>query len=96
MQQQQQQEQHAFNGPLSGTTRVSQYQNGKTNLDFTGARDSDWKWHQLGHMQICTSPYTYPHQYPTTQFFTGQMPFLPPNQQRQSTEGKGVFIIMHK
>jgi len=24
---------------------------------------------------------------PTTQFFTGQMPFLPPNQQRQSTEG---------
>ena len=24
---------------------------------------------------------------PTTQFFTGRMPFLPPNQQRQSTEG---------
>ena len=23
----------------------------------------------------------------TTQFFTGRMPFLPPNQQRQSTEG---------
>ena len=31
---------HPFNGPLSGTTRVSQYQRGKTNLDFTGARDS--------------------------------------------------------
>ena len=28
-----------FNGPLSGTTRVSWYQKGKTNLDFTGARD---------------------------------------------------------
>jgi len=28
---------------LSGTTRVSQYQKGKTNLDFTEARDSDWK-----------------------------------------------------
>jgi len=27
-----------------------------------------------------------PRQYPTTQFFTGRMPFLPPNQQRQSTE----------
>jgi len=26
-------------------------------------------------------------QHPTTQFFTGQMPFLPPNQQHQSTEG---------
>ena len=31
---------HPFNGPLSGTTRVSQYQKGKTNLDFTVARDS--------------------------------------------------------
>ena len=28
---------------------------GKTNLDFTGARDSEWQWHQLGHMQVCTS-----------------------------------------
>jgi len=25
---------------------------------FTGARDSDWQWHQLGHMQVCTSLYT--------------------------------------
>ena len=29
-----------------------------------------------------------PHQHPTTlMFFTGRMPFLPPNQQHQSTEG---------
>jgi len=34
---------------------VSQYQKGKTNLDFTEARDSEWHWHQLGHMQVCTS-----------------------------------------
>ena len=33
--------------PLSGTTRVSRYQKGKTNLDFTEARDSEWQWHQL-------------------------------------------------
>ena len=46
---------HPFNGPLSGTTHVSRYQKGKTNLDFTGARDSEWQWHQLGHMQVCTS-----------------------------------------
>jgi len=44
---------HPFNGPLSGTTRVSRYQKGKTNLDFTEARDSEWQWHQLGHMQVC-------------------------------------------
>ena len=46
---------HAFNGPFSGTTWVSWYQNGKTNLDFTEARDNEWQWHQLGHMQVCTS-----------------------------------------
>ena len=31
---------HPFNGNFSGTIRVSRYQKGKTNLDFTGARDS--------------------------------------------------------
>jgi len=39
----------------SGTTQVSRYQKGKINLDFTEARDSEWQWHQLGHMQVCTS-----------------------------------------
>ena len=46
---------HPFNGPFSGTTRVSRYQKGKTNLNFTEARDSEWQWHQLGHMQVCIS-----------------------------------------
>ena len=45
---------HPFNGPLSGTTRVSRYQKDGTNLDFTEARDSEWQWHQLGQMQACT------------------------------------------
>jgi len=45
---------HPFNGAFSGTTQVSRYQKGKPNLDFTDARDSEWQWHQLGHMQICT------------------------------------------
>ena len=68
---------HPFNGPLSGTTRVGRYQKGKNNLDFTEARDSEWQWHQLGHMQVCTLLQTDNH----------ATPFLPPNQQRQSTEG---------
>jgi len=38
---------------------VSQYQKGKTNLHFTEARDSEW--HQLGHMQVCTSLQTGKH-----------------------------------
>ena len=33
---------------------MSRYQKGKTNLDFTEARVSEWQWHQLGHMQVCT------------------------------------------
>jgi len=42
---------HPFNGPLSGTTRVSRYQK---STDFTEARDSEWQWHQLGRMQVFT------------------------------------------
>jgi len=33
----------------------------KTNLDFTEARGSEWQWHQLGHMQVCTSLQTDDH-----------------------------------
>ena len=78
-----------FNSPLSGTTRVSRYQKGKTNLDFTEARESGISW------DICKSA---PRSrqitmHPTAQFFTGQMPFLLPNQQRQSTEGKALKAV---
>jgi len=52
---------HPFNGPFSGTAQVSRYQKGKTNLDFTEARDSEWQWHQLGHMQVCISLQTDKH-----------------------------------
>jgi len=78
-----------LNGPLSGTTRVSQYQKGKTSLDFTEARDSEWQWQRLGRMQVCTSLQTDNHaSTPPLSFLTGWMPLLPPNQQHQSTEGK--------
>jgi len=59
---------HTFNGPFSGTTRVSQYQKGETNLDFTEARDSEWQWHHLSHIQVCTSLQTDNH---ASKFFTG-------------------------
>jgi len=70
---------------------VCQYQKGKANLDFTEARESEWQWHQLGYMQVCTSLQTSPTM-PSSHYsdFRGRMPFLPPNQQRQSTEG--IFI----
>ena len=78
---------------------MSRYQKGKANLDFTEARDSEWQWHQLGHMQVCISLQTDNHAStpPLLCFFTGRMPFLLPNQQRQSTEGKiGVEDIFYK
>ena len=53
---------HPFNGPLSGTTRVSRYQKGKTNVDFTETRvsygelRSSIRWKSSGsgiHWAIC-------------------------------------------
>ena len=76
-----------FKGPLSWTTRVSRYQKGKTNLDFTkqetvsGSRISWDICKSATRTRQITTPA------PHHSFFSVRMPFLPPNQQRQSTEG---------
>ena len=44
-----------FNGPFLGLPRRASTGKVKTNLDLTVARDNEWQWHQLGHMQFCTS-----------------------------------------
>jgi len=76
-----------FNGPLSGTTRVSRYQKGKTNLHFTEARNREWQWHQLGHMQICTSIQTDNHaSTPPPSFLQAGCPSCHPTNS-ESTEG---------
>jgi len=72
---------------------VSRYQKGKTSVDFIEARDSEWQWHQLGRMQVCTSLQTDNHTSTSLLFFTDLMPFLPPNQQRQSTERPDIKTI---
>jgi len=52
---------------------VSHYQKGKTNLDFNEARESEWQWHQLGHMQLCISLQTDNHaSTPPLKFFYRQ------------------------
>jgi len=81
---------HPFNGPFSGTTRVSQYQKGNTNLDFTEetVSGSGISWAKSApYSRQTTTPA------PHHSVFTGRMPFLPPNQQRQSTEGKFTAIV---
>jgi len=53
-----------------------------------------WQWHKLGHMQIiCTLLPTDNMPLPHHSVFTGRMPFLLPNQQRQSTEGKHLKMM---
>jgi len=73
---------------------VSRYHNGKTNLDFTVARDSEWQWQwqQLVRMQVCTSLQTDNH---ANSVFIDRMPFLPPNQQHQRTEGSNGIDQIH-
>jgi len=46
---------HPYNCPLSRTTWVSRYQKSKTSLYFSEARYNERQWHQLGHIQVCTS-----------------------------------------
>jgi len=77
---------------FSGTTRVSWYQKCKTkaNLDLLEqetASNSGISWaicKSAPHHRQITMPA------PITHYFTRQMPFLPPNQQRQSTEGNST------
>ena len=60
--------------------QVSWYQKGKTNLDFTEARDSEWQWHQLGRMQVCTSLQTDNHaRTPPLSFLQAGCPSCRPN-----------------
>jgi len=72
---------------------VSQYQKGKTNLDFLLKQETVkapiytpifylLKLYTAMPVQTDNHASTPPHS-----FFTGRMPFLPPSQQRQSTEG---------
>jgi len=77
---------HPLNGTFSGTNQVSRYQKGKTNLDFTEARDSESQWHPLCKSAPRSSQITTP--VPHYSVCTGRMPFLPPNQHSQSTEGR--------
>jgi len=69
---------------------VSRYEKGKTNLDFTEARDSEW--HQLGHMQVCILLQTDNHaSTPTTQFFY-RLDALPATQPRVSALGLNNIV----
>ena len=86
---------HPFDGPISGTTRVSQYQKGKTNLDLTEARDSEWQWHQLGRMQVCTSLQTDNHaSTPPLSFLQAGCPSCHPTNSVEALKAKALKAII--
>jgi len=77
---------------------VSQYQKGKkTNLDFTEARDSGWQWHQLGHMQVCTSLRTDNHTStpPLLCFLQAGCPSCCPTNSVKALKAKKITTITH-
>jgi len=78
-----------FNSPMYRTTWASRYQKGRTNLDFTEARDNEWQWHQLGCILVCISLQTDNHvNTPPLSFYRPDA--LPAAQPCQSTEGTPV------
>jgi len=88
---------HPFNGPFSGTTQVSRYQKGKTNLHFTEATDSEWQWHQLGDMQVCTSLQTYNHtSTPPLSFLQAGCPSCRPTNSVKALKANHPMLIDHK
>ena len=48
-------------GEVQTATHSLTHTHTHTNLDFTEARDSEWQWNPLGHMQVCTSLQTENH-----------------------------------
>jgi len=74
---------------------VSWYQKGKTNLDFTEARDSEWQWHQLGRMQVCTSLQTDHHtSTPPLSFLQAGCPSCRPTNSVKALNGKITYISL--
>jgi len=70
---------------------VSQYQKGKTNLDFTEARYSEWQWHQLGHMQVCTLLQAKNHtSIPALCFLQVGSPFCCPTNSAKALKAKAI------
>jgi len=79
-----------------GLPGESRYQKGKTNLDFTEATDSEWQWHQLGHMQVCISLQTDNHaSTPPLSFY--RLDALPAAQPKTSKHWRQHYItyFMH-
>jgi len=88
---------HPFTGLFSRTTWVGRHQKGKPFWMLLDQEMMGWQWHQLDPMQIiCTLLQTDNHNSAsTTQFFTGRMPFLLPNQQNKALKAYCTYLEQH-
>jgi len=76
---------------------VSRYQKGKTNLDFTEARDSEWQWNPPGNMQVCTSVQTDNHaSTPPLSFLQAGCPSCRPTNSVKALKAKPAGDVSHK
>ena len=76
---------------------MSRYQKGKTNLDFTEARDSEWQWYQLGHMQVCTSLQTDSHaSTPPLSFLQAGCPSCLPTNNIKAVKVEALNLLVEK
>ena len=85
---------HPFNGLSSRTTWVSWHQKGNPFSFYWSERwwgGSGTSWTICKSFAPCSRQITMP--VPHHSVFTGRMPFLPPNQQHQSTEGSQSIKI---
>jgi len=73
---------------------VSRYQKSKTNLDFAEARDREWQWQQLGHMQVCTSLQTDNHaSTPTLSFLQAGCPSCCPTNSVKALKATDRYAV---
>jgi len=89
---------HPFNGPLSGTTQVSRYQKGKTSVDFSDARDSEW--HGIS-CAICKSApssrqITMPAPYHSVSYRLDALPAAQPTASMHWRQLKTEPVVKHK
>jgi len=89
---------HPFNGPLSGTTQVSRYQKGKTSVDFSEARDSEW--HGIS-WTICKSApssrqITMPAPYHSVSYRLDALPAAQPTASMHWRQLKTEPVVKHK
>jgi len=76
---------------------VSRYQKGNSNLDFIEARHIEWQWHQLGHMQVCTSLQTDNHaSTPPLSFLQAGCPSCRPTNSVKALKAQDIATMAEK